>query len=167
MASFNPTRVKQALEEFGMTVLEEARRNLDRRGMNASYKLRNSMTFDSTVSKNSLSAFFYLGPYALAQDQGVDGTEQGRNSPYSFTTDKPPMRMVMNIQDWMADKGIGFSELTSKQKAYAISTNILRNGLKRTLFFTEAYEKGFSTLPDDLIEAFGIDIDDFFNLIID
>lgn len=167
MAAFNPIKVKQALEAFGMTVLSEARRNLDSRGMNASYKLRNSMTFNSRVMRNSLSASFDLSSYALAQDQGVDGTEQSQGSPYSFKDDRPSKSMVANIQSWMADKGIGFTELTSKQKAYAISTNILRNGLKRTLFFTEAYEKGFSQLPDELIEAFGIDIDDFFNFIID
>lgn len=165
--AFDPVRVRQALDEFGERVLEGARQNLDAQNMNASYKLKNSMSFQSVVSKNSLSAFFYLGPYAMFQDQGVDGTEQARGSEFRFTTDRPSFSMVNRIEDWMANKGIGFDEVEARQKAYAISTNILRSGLRKTLFFSEAYEKGFSQLPEDLVEAFGLDIDDFFNFIIE
>lgn len=166
MASFSPDRVKQALEAFGMSVIKQAQENLDRNNMNASYRLRNSMSFESTVSKNSLSAFFYLGPYAMYQDQGVNGTQQDRGSEFNFTTDRPSKGMVLRIQDWMADKGIGFEELSSRNKAYAISTNILRNGIRKTLFFSEAYEKAFAELPEELVEAFALDMDDFFNFII-
>lgn len=164
--SFSPERVKQALDNFGKDVIEGARQNLESRGMNASYRLSNNMSFQSVASKNSFSAFFYLGPYAMYQDQGVNGTEQGRGSEFSFTTDKPSFAMVNRIEDWMASKGIGFKEVRARQKAYAISTNILREGLGKTLFFTEAYERGFELLPEELVEAFGLDIDDFFNFIL-
>ena len=34
-------------------------------------------------------------------------------------------------------------------------------GIKPSKFMTKALEKEFKTLPDELIEAYGLDIDDF------
>jgi len=166
MASFNPIQVKQALEEFGNTVIGEARRNLEARGMNASRSLSRNLDFQSQVMKNSIFAYFDLGKYGLAQDQGVDGTQQSQGSPYRYSAKGPSPEMVSNIQSWMSARGIGFEELNSKKKAWKIADNIIKRGLKRTLFFSEAYERAFAELPEELVEAFGLDLDDFFNFII-
>lgn len=173
MAGFDPIRVKQALDRFGENVLSQARENMSQRGnpsyggnMNASYSLNNNMTFQSRAMKNSFSAYFDLSDYGLYQDQGVNGTEQNRGSRFSYGSRGPSQRMVSNIQDWMEDKGIDFKERTAKQKAWKIADNIIKRGLRQTLFFSDAYEQAFAELPEELVEAFGLDLDDFFNFIL-
>jgi hypothetical protein len=171
--AFSPERVQRALDEFGQAVLNEARANLQSKGsfmnggnMNASYNLSRTMNFQSRAMKNSLSAYFDLGEYGLYQDQGVNGTETDQGSPYSYRANGPSPQMVSNIARWMDSRGIGFSERTEKQKAWKIADNIIKRGLRRTLFFSEAYEQAFAELPEDIVEAFALDLDDFFNFII-
>ena len=173
MAGFDPIRVKRALDDFGEAVINQARENLSQRGnpayggdMNASYSLSDNMTFQSRAMKNSLSAYFDLTDYALYQDQGVNGTEQNRGSRFSYGSRGPSQRMVSNIADWMEDKGIDFEERTAKQKAWKIADNVIKRGLRKTLFFSDAYEMAFAELPEELVEAFGLDLDDFFNFIL-
>lgn len=173
MAAFDPTRVRQALQEFGESVTNQARENLRQRGssfnggdMNATGKLNSVINFNSRVMKNSIFAYFDLGEYGLYQDQGVNGTVRSQGSPYSYAADGPSPEMVSNIQRWMSARGIGFNETRSKHKAWKIADNIIKRGLRRTLFFSDAYEQAFSELPEDIVEAFALDLDDFFNFII-
>ena len=42
-----------------------------------------------------------------------------------------------------------------------IASNIYNRGLKPSLFFTKPFEQGFKKLPDELLEAYGLDVEEF------
>jgi hypothetical protein len=44
---------------------------------------------------------------------------------------------------------------------FAISNSVYHTGLKTTNFFTEPFEKLFTDLPDDVVEAYGLELDKF------
>lgn len=75
------------------------------------------------------------------------------------------------IRQWVREKPIrprnkngGFKKVTDasvNSLAYLINRKIKREGIKPTHFFSEPFDKAFQELPDDLIEAFALDIEDF------
>ena len=44
---------------------------------------------------------------------------------------------------------------------FLIARSIYRKGIKPSLFFTKPFEQGFKKLPDELINSFGLDVEDF------
>ena len=45
--------------------------------------------------------------------------------------------------------------------AFATAKTVYHQGIKSSLFFTKPFEAAFSRLPQELIEAYGLDIEDF------
>ena len=45
--------------------------------------------------------------------------------------------------------------------AFLISRSIWNKGLKPSLFFTKPFEKAFKTLPDKILKAYGLDVEEF------
>jgi hypothetical protein len=45
---------------------------------------------------------------------------------------------------------------------FAIAKSIFNKGIKPSLFLTKPFEKAFKTLPDELIEKFGLEVLDLF-----
>jgi hypothetical protein len=45
--------------------------------------------------------------------------------------------------------------------AYVIANNIYARGIKPSLFFTKPFEQGFKKLPDEVLEAYGLDVEDY------
>ena len=48
-----------------------------------------------------------------------------------------------------------------KSLAYVIAGNIYNRGIKPSLFFTKPFEQGFKKLPDELLKAYGLDVEEF------
>jgi hypothetical protein len=168
--AFDPVRVREVLNAFGENVIAKAQQNLDARGINASKDLRNrKMKFVAKVMPNSIDLRFFLGEYGQGIDQGVGGTSGTyADSPFKFKKNKPSSEMVDNILQWASDKGVGLTGNNSKQiraSAYNLSRYILEKGIKPTNFFSDAYEEHFSKIPNDIAEAFGLDVDRFFELV--
>jgi hypothetical protein len=168
--AFDPVRVRGVLDGFGNNVIAKAKQNLDARGVNASYDLRDQkMRFAARVMPNSISLKFDLGEYGEGIDQGVGGTQNPiAGSPFRFKKERPSGRMVSNIVQWASDKGVTLKGNNSKQvsfSAFMMASYILRNGIRPTRFFSDAYEEYFKQIPDDIAEAFGLDVEDFFKFI--
>ena len=49
--------------------------------------------------------------------------------------------------------------LSYETMSYLIARSIYQKGLKANLFFTEPFEKGLKDLPDEMLEAFSLDIE--------
>ena len=47
-----------------------------------------------------------------------------------------------------------------KSMGYILARSIKKKGIKPSLFFTKPFEKYFKKLPDELIERFGLDVED-------
>lgn len=167
------TNVEKELERFAKEVIPEAQKILKKKGKNASGKL-SDIGYDISVGRNSFSLSFDMEDYWEFVDRGVkgvggkkaDGTpwkrKYTRNTPFRYKRKKPPTN---KLDKWIVRKGIAPREkgkfLNRKSIQYAISNSIYHTGLETTNFFTKPFEMAFRTLPDELIRAYALDIDDF------
>ena len=105
--------------------------------------------------------------YGEFQDLGVKGVKSSRkapNSPFKMGTGSAPKGMFKTaINAWVVRKGIAPRDkgkfTDRKQLNYLIRKSIYETGLKTTNFFTEPFETAFKRLPNEIIEAYGLDIE--------
>tara|TARA_R100000951_G_scaffold74166_1_gene62497 strand:- start:3366 stop:3872 length:507 start_codon:yes stop_codon:yes gene_type:complete len=158
------TNTKQSLEDFRKYVSSQARRNLTRLKKNDTKGLYKRLDGVLKVSPNSFQLSWDLG-YGNFQDKGVSGTEKKYNTPYSYKSKMPPIKP---LSDWAKRKGIRlrdeqgkFQKGNYKTIGFLIARSIFRKGIKPSLFFTKPFEQGFKNLPDQVIEAYGLDVEEF------
>jgi hypothetical protein len=151
--SFDPERVRKELSEFGKYVVKQARSKLTKGRHNDTKNLYGSLQFKKKVMTNSFSASFSMTDYGEFVDQGVRGAYSNKRAP------KSPFRFKRNkkisprhFEGWAKRKGIS---------PFAVARTVWTKGLKPTLFFTKPFEDAFLRLPDDIIEKFGLDVDEF------
>jgi hypothetical protein len=157
------SNVEDELNAFRKHVITEARKNLTRNKKNASKTLYNEMSSFLKVSKNSFELGFEMPIYGQFQDQGVSGKKKKYNTPFSYKSKMPPSKI---FEDWIKRKGIKGRDkqgrfITHKTLSYLIARSVFNNGIKPSLFFTRPFELAYKRLGDDVIEAFGLDIDEF------
>jgi hypothetical protein len=158
------------LKEFRDYVVKQSRSNLSRLRKNSSKKLYNSIKGTVKVSKNSINVDFQMEDYGLFQDKGVSGKKTKYKTPYSYKSKMPP---PSKLDKWIVRKGLAprkngkFSGRTidsvgfKKSIQFLIARKIYINGIKPSLFFTKPFEKAYKRMPDQLIQKYGLDLDDF------
>jgi hypothetical protein len=108
--------------------------------------------------------------YGTFQDLGVKGAKSSRkapNSPYKFGTGSAPKGMFKTaINAWVVRKGIaprgeGGKFANRSQMLFNIRRSIYNTGIKSSMFFTDAFTVGFKGLDNTIIEAYGLDVEDF------
>jgi hypothetical protein len=157
------SNVEDELNAFRKHVITEARKSLTRNKKNASKTLYNDMNSFLKVSKNSFELGFEMPIYGQFQDQGVSGKKKKYNTPFSYKSKQPPSDL---FEAWIKRKGIKGRDkrgrfITNKSLSYLIARSVFNNGIKPSLFFTRPFELAYKRLGDDIIEAFGLDIDEF------
>ena len=174
MNKLEPINVNKELERFFKSVIKQSRSNLNKGGNNASKDLYKKMDYDITVSKNSIDADFLMPlgagqkmgdiPYGEFLDKGVKGVKEGRSlAGYKYTNKKPPVRF---IKTWLKRKTGKFRQRNQDSIAYAIQNTIYKRGIKPTEFFSKPFKNEFNKLPDEIIEAYGLDLDDFMEFVL-
>lgn len=158
------TNTKESLEKFKRFVAQQSRSRLSKAKKNDSKGLYKKLGGVLKVSPNSFNLSWDLG-YGTFQDKGVSGTEKKYNTPYSYKSKMPP---ISPLADWAKRKGIRlrddkgkFQKGNYKTIGFLIARSIQKKGLKPSLFFTKPFEQGFKKLPDEVIEAYGLDIEEF------
>jgi hypothetical protein len=106
-----------------------------------------------------------MSPYGQFVDKGVSGKKKKYNTPFSYKSKMPPSSV---FEKWIKNKGIkGRNKkgqfITSKSLSYLIARSIFNKGIKPSLFFTKPFNNEYKKLSNDLVEAFGLDIDKFLN----
>jgi len=161
-------QTKQALEIFAKSVIKQSKGNLRRHRNNkfitgsSSGDLEGSLGYDLNVSPNSFSLEFYMADYGIYQDEGVKGAEstydKSRNSRFQYKKMPLNTQAKGSIQKWIKEKGLkgNINSLT-----YVIARSIYRKGLRASFFFTKPFEDNYLKMPDELIEKFALDIDNF------
>ena len=154
--------VQKALSKFAKVVIKESRTALTKKRKNASKDLYNSVKYELDVNRNSFSLVFYMTDYAKFVDQGVSGKKKKYNTPYSYKQKMPPSRV---FEKWIKQKGIkGRNKqgqfITHKSLSFLIARSIFNKGIKPSLFFTKPFEAAFKRLPDDLVQKFGLDVEE-------
>ena len=163
------------LENFRDYVIQQARSNLSRLQKNSSRKLYDSIQGEIKAMPNSLRLYFDMEEYGFYQDQGVMGAggvrsttskfkktdnkgkmwkQKGKGSPFSFKIGNKPS--VKHFTQWANSKGLS---------PFAVRESVFRQGISRSLFFTTPFEKAFKNLPDEMIEAYGLEAEETFDTI--
>ena len=149
----------KALEKFRDLVVAEAKANLKKMGKDTSGKLSSSIKGEVKAMPNSIGIYFEMEPYGNFQDKGVSGTQRKFDTPYSYKSKMPPPSA---FDKWIVRKGIAPRSATGKFQnrkglQFAIAKSVFKYGIKPSLFFTKPFEAAYKTLPDTLIDKYGLD----------
>ena len=160
-----------ALNKFAKYVIQQSRSNLTKGGKNYKKKLYDSLKTELTVHPNSFSLSFIMNEYGVFQDKGVSGTEKKYNTKFSYKQSSKlrGLEYHQNIfSEWAKFRNIRlrnakgqFAKGNYKTIGYILADSIKKKGIKPSLFFTKPFERAFKDLPEDLIEAYALDLDNF------
>jgi len=160
----------KALEEFRDYVISKAKSNL--RSKNASGKLKQSLGAEIKVMPNSIRFFFEMEEYGFYQDQGVRGVKSGRSlSGFKFGSGTGKKGgLTEGIKKWVKQRRIQFRDdkgrfLSSNATAMIITRSIWQKGIKPSMFFTKPFKYAFKNLPNELIDAYGLEAQETFDTI--
>jgi hypothetical protein len=161
-------KTQESLNAFAKYVIQQSRTNLTKQNKNVSSDLYGSLGYDLNVMPNSFSLEFFMADYGAFVDEGVHGKKssylESKNSRFSFSNKKPPMQP---LADWAKARNIRLRDEKGRFKkgnyrtiGFILQKSIYEKGIKASMFFTKPFEKAFDNLPSEVIEAFGLDIDD-------
>ena len=158
------SELQNELNKFRDYVVSQAKSNLTRQGKNSSKSLYNSIKGNVKANPNSFEMDFSMDEYGIYQDKGVSGIKKKYNTDFKYTNKMPPAKA---FDKWVVRKGLAPREKgkfkSRKSLSFAIARSVYYNGIKPSLFFTKPFEKAIKRLPNDLVEAFGIDAIKLFN----
>ncbi len=159
------------LEAFNKYVIQQARTNLTKKDKNVSKKLYDSLKSKTKVNPNSIENYIEMEEYGQYLDLGVKGkisSAKAPNSPFKFGSGTGRKGgLTEGIRGWVKARRFQFRNrengkfMSFEQTAQLITRSIYLKGTKPTLFFSKPFEKGFERLPDELIEAYGLDLESF------
>lgn len=144
-------KLDQAVKAFRDAVVEQSKSNLNKLKKNATSKLSNSIKGEIIGSGDEVNVVFEMMLYGMFQDQGVDGVKVKHGSPFSFKSKggkrglkgMPPPSA---LDKWLVIRNFAPRDkqgrfMTRKQVQFMLSRSIFNKGIKRSLFFTEPYNK--------------------------
>lgn len=177
MSDFKLTETQEALQAFLNDVIKKSKANLSSKGINASKGLSNSFSSSLKVSKNSFQATISAEDYLPFIDRGVKGVKSGSSlSGFAYKSKggktglkgMPPPKAFdkWNIKRGRAGRDEKGRFLTRKQLNFRTAVGVFNYGIKPTKFFTDPFEQEFNKLPNDLIEAYGLDVEKFIKFIL-
>lgn len=167
---------REALNNFGKFVVQQARTRLTKGNKNVSKKLYNSLGYKINATEDSISVIFEMEDYGKFQDEGVRGSksyyadENTSGSPYKFKSKggkrglkgMPPLAAFDKFVVKKGLKGIRDKQgrfISRKGIKFLIAKSVFEKGIKASMFFTKPFNQAFDKLPPELQEKFGIDIE--------
>jgi len=167
---------REALNNFGKFVVQQARSRLTKGGKNVNKKLYNSIKYKPITSKDYIGVIFEMEDYGKFQDEGVRGAKSyyadknTSGSPYKFKSKggkrglkgMPPPKA---FKDFIKKKGIKGRDaktgrfITNETLQFLIARSVFEKGIRASMFFTKPFNQAFDKLPKELQEKFGIDIE--------
>jgi hypothetical protein len=148
---------QRALDKFGKYLVKESRKNLTRKKKNVTNSLYESLDYDVKAMPNSFEFDFLMNEYGEWVDKG---RKAGKNPPFS------PLRK------WVQDRRIQFRSNKGKfqsydQTAWAIVKSIGKKGIPASNFYSRPFNLGYAKLPNEIVEAYALDVEDFLEFTID
>jgi len=162
--------LKNTLDKFGKNVVQQSRSRLTKAKKNASKSLYNSIKFNIDTVNNTIS--FSMNNYGKFVDQGVRGAGgvrkttskynkrnnkgklwkiKGKDSIYKFG--KSGGISAKHFKKWALSKGLN---------EYAVAKAVYHQGFDKTEFFTKSLEQQYKKLPEEVLKAFSLDLDNIF-----
>ena len=168
------------LQSFNKYVIHEARENLIKGGKygtnNVTKKLYDSLKATSKVNPNSIENYIEMEEHGNYLDLGVRGkisSTKAPKSPFKFGSGTGKQGgLTEGIRGWVKARRFQFRKknadgtstgkfMSYEQTAQLITRSIYLKGTKPTLFFSKPFGKAYEKLPDELIKAYGLDIESF------
>lgn len=166
------TETNRVLTKFTKYVVSQSRANLTRKNKNVKGKLYDSIKGEATTSKNSIGIYFEMEDYGAYQDSGVKGKSSGnslntfKQGGFRFGTGTGKKGgLTEGINQWVKDRRFQFKDnesgrfLSYEQTAFIITRSIYQKGIEATRFFSKPFEVGFERLPEELVEAYALDVE--------
>lgn len=163
--------VKNTLELFGKRLQQQSKSNLSKKKKKDTGDLYDSIGYELKVSKNSFRLSFEMTDYGIFVDKGVKGKTSSRkapNSPFKFGSGSGKSGgLTGGINGWVKRKRIQFKQkgtgkfLSYKATAFLITRSIYNKGLETTNFFSKPFENEFKKLPDEIVSAYGLEVNKF------
>ena len=167
------TNLENELHRFGRGVVYKSRKRLASTGSNFTGKLSSSISYDTKAYKNSFELSFSMVKWGKYQDQGVRGiggvrkttskfkktNNKGKlwkqkvkkgETPFSFKKGAKHTPSVKHFKEWATAKGLS---------PFAVRNAVYHQGIPAKKFFTKSFEEQFEKLPDEIVEAFGLDVE--------
>ena len=174
------TEVEKTLTDFGNLVNSKARKILKQKDKNTSGALSKSLDWDIKQMPNSIRFALVWEDYGEYIDKGVHGKGGSKKdgskwkkkkvfgSKYKYKSKRPPKDA---FNGWTIRRGIAPRDKKGKflkrnSILYAIANSVYHTGLETTHFMTTPFTQEFKTLPDDVIKAYGLDLEDTLKFIV-
>ena len=165
------SNLKDELNKFGKRVVKESKTALTKKKKNSSKGLYNSIGYTLNVSKNSFSMTFEMEDYGKFIDKGVKGAGGVRKTTSKFksTNNKGKLwklkKVTNNLYKYGKSGGISPKHFTKWAKSkglspFAVAKSVYHTGLETTHFFTKPFESAFKALPEEIIKAYALDVED-------
>jgi hypothetical protein len=148
---------KIALDKFGKYLVTQSRANLTRQKKNVTKTLYNSLAYETKVNPKSIEFDFLMEAYGEWVDKG---RKPGKMPPFGA------------IYAWAARKKVQFKDgKTKKFLSYAetarlVMIKIKAKGIEPSDFYTRPFNLGFKQLPDELRQAYELDVMQFLDFTI-
>lgn len=153
-----PNELEKVLQDFANYVARESKK----RSPKASGSLKRSIKADKVkVTKNAVQVSISAEDYLPFIDQGVSGTKKKYKTPFGYKNKKPPVKF---LQTWLKRKTGKFLTRDRKSSAFALQNHIFKYGIKPTKFFETPFEQAFKSLPEEVVEAYALDVENFMEL---
>jgi len=166
-----PNETYKYLNDFAKYVIQQSRSNLSKSNKSNTKALYNSLDKEIEVGANSFRLAFLMTEYGEYVDKGVQGktsSSKAPDSPFKFGSGTGRKGgLTDGISKWVQQKQIQFRDrksgkfLSYQSTAFLITRSVYNKGIRPSLFFTRPFEKAFERLPDELVEAYGLDIEQF------
>lgn len=161
--------LNKTLSKFVKYVVTQSKANLTRKDKNASKKLYNSIKGSTIVFKNSIGIYVEMEEYGEFQDLGVKGkrsSTKAPQSPFRFGSGTGKKGgLTTSILSWVKLKRFQFRDrvtnrfMSYESTAFLITRSIYQTGIKPSRFFSKPAEDGFKRLPDEVVDAYGLDVE--------
>lgn len=173
-------RVLSVLTSFGNQLDERSKSNLRKEGKGGG-SLENSIKSKAEKFPNSFGFWFEMEDYGEFVDAGVKGIGGTKadgskwklktvtNNKFSYRTPSKTNsngRFKQSLGGWSIRKGIaprssGGQFTKRKGLVFALRKHVMHTGIETTNFYTKPFNKLFKALPEDIIEAYGLEVDAF------
>lgn len=177
--------LEKTLNIFGDNVINSAKANLKKEDKDGG-KLDKSLDYKVIVSPNSFQFDIYAEDYWTYVNYGVKGVggtkadkteyvngkktivkgekwqvKRVTNNKYKYKDKMPPTRVFSN---WSVKKGIAPRNkkgqfTTRKGLMFALAKSVYHTGIETTDFLTKPFEDEFKNLPDEVVEIYGLTVE--------
>lgn len=176
------SEVESTLVDFGEAFIARAQANLERADAVSSADLSDSIRLRTMVAGGVYTLEIPLADYYDYVNQGVRGVDRADKAPgseYQFKNKGVSRAFMTALSKWIVREGLKSrikkearvtegvykrrakvirEDVGIRSLAYAIGTRIKSSGIKRTNFFTDAFEAEYPPLLPKLAKAMGDDV---------